>query len=165
METKGKRSRRSAAPSENPKPREVVEPNPAMAPSRPDVVVQRVQSPVPATSAPRGELADFGSEALAAIDESRAAMARGFDALSEEIARLARCGIDTAARTAIEMLAVKTFSDALAVNAGFTRASFDDWLGGSAKLSEFGVKLAVESSHPFLAHLAKSWSFTPYLGD
>ncbi len=189
METKGKRIRRVAAPPESPAvqpvvlppaiaavppvaaeaviqahPLEAAEPNPSATPLGQDVVVQRVAPPVPAISAPLGERADLGSESFAAVEEFRAATTRGFDALSEELAGLARCGMDTAARTAIEMLAVKTFSDAIAVNSCFARASFDNWLGGSAKLSELGIKLVVESTRPFLARLGKSWSLAPHNG-
>jgi Phasin protein len=177
METKGKRSGRTAPPPENPipqavpaetpiqiQPHDAAEPDLAVAPSRPDVAVLPRISLAPAISAPGRGLADFGGEALVAVEESRAAMARGFDALSEEMAVLARCGIDRITRTAIEMLAVKSFSDAIAVNASFTRASFDNWIGGSAKFSALGVKLAVESSRPFLAHLGESWGFTAHPG-
>ncbi len=177
METKRTRSGRIAPPPENPipqavpaktpiqiQPYEAAEPDPAAAPSRPDVAVKRRTSLVPTISATCGGLADFGGKALVAVEESRAAMARGFDALSEEMAGLARCGIDTVTRTAIEMLAVKSFSDAIAVNASFARASFDNWIGGSAKFSELGVKLAVESSRPFLAHLGESWGVTAHRG-
>jgi hypothetical protein len=175
METKGKRSGRIAPPPENPipqavpaetaiqvQPYEAAEPEPAVAPSRPDVAMQRGTSLVPTISATRGGLADFSDKALVAVEESRAAMARGFDALSEEMAGLARCGINTITRTAIEMLAVKSFSDAMAVNASFARASFDNWIGSSAKVSELGVKLAVESSRPFLAPLGESWGFAAH---
>jgi Phasin protein len=177
METKGKRSGRIAPPPENhiPQavpaetpiqipPHETAEPDPAVALTRLDVAVPHRTSLVPTISATGGGLADFGGKALVAVEESRAAMARGFDALSEEMAGLARCGIDTVTRTAIEMLAVKSFSDAIAVNASFARASFDNWIGGSAKFSELGVKLAVESSRPFLAHLGESWGFTAHAG-
>ncbi len=187
MEPKGKRSGRDAAPAEKPVPQtapaeepvpqtapaetpnhippsDARESDPVVALSPRDVVVQHVSSLAPAISAGRGELVDFGSGTVAAMEESRVAMARGFDALSEEMAELARCGIDTAARTAIEMLAVKSFSDAIAVNASFARASFDNWIGGSAKFSELGVKLAVESSRPFLTRLGKSWSLAAHPG-
>jgi hypothetical protein len=177
METKGKRPGRIAPPPENPipqavpaetpvqiQPHDAAEPDLAVAPSRPDMAVPCRTSLVPTISATSGGLADFGGEALVAVEQSRAAMARGFDALSEEMAGLARCGIDTIMRTAIEMLAVKSLSDAIAVNASFTRASFDNWIGGSAKFSELGVKLAVESSRPFLAHLGESWGFTAHPG-
>jgi Phasin protein len=187
METRGKRTRRIAAPPEGlavqrvvspseiaavppvaaetviqAHPLETAEPNPSSAPPEQDVVVQRVSSPVPAINAPHGERTDFGSESFAAIEEFRAATTRGFDALSEELAGLARCGMDTAARTAIDMLAVKTLSDAIAVNSCFARASFDNWLESSAKLSELGMKLVVESTRPFLARLSKNWSFAPF---
>ena len=177
MGTKGKRSGRIAAPPENPIPQAVpsetpiqiqpqaaADPDLVMAPSRPDVAVQRLPSLVPTTSATLGRPAYFAGKALVAAEESRAAVARGFDALSEEMAALARSGIDTVTRTAIEMLAVKSFSDAVAVNASFARASFDNWIGGSAKFSELGVKLAVESSRPFLTHLGESWGFAAYPG-
>ena len=177
METKGKRSGRIAPPPENPipqavpaetpiqiQPHETAEPDPTVAPSPLDVAVPHRTSLVPTISATGGGLADFGDKALVAVEESRAAMARGFDALSEEMAGLTRCGIDTVTRTAIEMLAVKSFSDAIGVNAGFTRASFDNWISGSAKFAELGVKLAVESSRPFLAHLGESWGFTAHPG-
>jgi hypothetical protein len=169
METKGKRSGSGALPSEKPVPQaapgetpnqilpvDARESDPVVAPSPRDVVLQRVSSLAPAISARRGELVDFGGGALAAMEESRVAMARGFDALSEEMAGLTRCGIDTVTRTAIEMLAVKSFSDAIAVNASFARASFDNWIGGSAKFSELGVNLAVESSRPFFTRLGDS---------
>jgi len=169
METRGKRPGRIAPPPENPipqavpaetpiqiQPHEAAEPDLAVAPSRPEVAVRRRTSLVPTIRATRGELADFGGKALVAVEESRDAMARRFDALSDVMAGLARCGIDTVTRTAIEMLAVKSFSDAIAVNANFARASFDNWIDGSAKFSELGVKLAVESSRPFLAHLSES---------
>jgi Phasin protein len=177
METKGRRSGRIAPPPENPitqavpaetpiqiQPHEAAQPDLAVAPSQLEVAVTRRTSLVPTIGATRGGLADFDGKALVAVEESRAAMARGFDALSEEMAGLARCGIDTVTRTAIEMLAVKSFSDAIAVNASFARASFDNWIGGSAKFSELGVKLAVESSRPFLAHLGESWGFTAHPG-
>jgi hypothetical protein len=55
------------------------------------------------------------------------------------------------------MLGVKTLSDAMEVNTGFARSSFDTLVGGSAKLSELGVKLATEASQPLLTQLGRSW--------
>jgi hypothetical protein len=100
---------------------------------------------------------DPGGDALAALEESRIALASGLEALSEEAAGLARRGIDTAARAAIQMLAVRTLSDAVAVNAGFARTSFDTWIGAAVKFSELGAKLAADSSRPFLARLGDGW--------
>jgi hypothetical protein len=54
------------------------------------------------------------------------------------------------------MLGVKTLSDAIDVNAGFACSSLDALVGGSAKLSELGVKLATEAPRPFLHSWAKA---------
>jgi hypothetical protein len=108
-------------------------------------------------SASSDDLADFGREAFAAFVQSQTAAARGLEALCAELAGLALSGIDAAARTARGMLAVKTLSDAIEVNAGFTRSSFDALVGGSAKLSELGARLAAEASQPILTQLGKGW--------
>jgi hypothetical protein len=111
----------------------------------------------PAKNPSGAELADFGREVFAALVQSQTAVARGLEALSVEVTGLTISGIDTATRTATDMLGVKTLSDAIELNAGFTRSSFDTLVGGSAKLSELGMKLATEASQPILTQLGKSW--------
>jgi Phasin protein len=103
-------------------------------------------------------------DAGAALAQSQAALARGLEALSAEMAGLALTGMDVLARTATKLLAVKTFSDAIEVNAGFTCSSFETLVGGSAKLSELGVKLATETSQPLFGQLARGWSKATRLG-
>jgi hypothetical protein len=103
------------------------------------------------------KIARFAREALAALAESQAAIARSLAALSDTVGGLARSGIDIAARTATDTLAVKTLSDAYRVNARFARSSFDSWLDGSARLSALGVELAAEASRPILTQLGQSW--------
>src|SRR5262245_1283611 len=110
-----------------------------------------------AMSSSSTNLADFNREAFAALVEAQAAVARGLEELSAELARLARSGIDAAARTATDMLAVKTLSDAIEVNAGFTRTSLEALVGGSAKVSELGARLAAEAFQPILTQLGKGW--------
>jgi hypothetical protein len=108
--------------------------------------------PGPPADRPRLEQNPF-----AALAQSQAALTRGLGALSAEMARMALSGIDTAARTTTQMLSVKTLSDAIAVSAGFTCSSFDTLVGGSAKLSELGVRLTAEAAQPFLSQLGQSW--------
>lgn len=103
------------------------------------------------------DLADLGRDTFAALVQSQTAMARGLEALSAELAGLALSGIDATARTATDMLAVKTLSDAIEVNAAYTRSSFVALVGSSAKLSELGAKLAAEASQPILSQLGKGW--------
>jgi hypothetical protein len=113
-----------------------------------------------AAAAPKGS----GDDAAAALAQSQAALARGLEALSAEMAGLALSGMNMVARTATKLLAVKTLADAIEVNAGFTCSSFDALVGGSAKLSEIGVKLAAETCQPLLTQLDRSWSKAARLG-
>jgi hypothetical protein len=147
MESKGRRpSRPSATPVK------------AGAPVAIPVIPRSVEAPAEtAKSASSENLADFGREAFAAFVQSQAAVIRGLEALSTELTGLALSGIDAAARTATDMLAVKTLSDAIEVNAGLTRSSFDALVGGSAKLSELGARLAAEASQPILSQVGKGW--------
>ena len=113
--------------------------------------------PVP-KSANRDFPGHFEGDAAAALAQSQAALARGLQALSAEMAGLALSGMNVLASTATKLLAVKTLSDAIEVNAGFTRSSLETLVGGSAKLSELGVKLAAETSQPLFGQLARRWS-------
>lgn len=187
METKGKRAPRApltAAPAEPPKPVEVpaipagraeasTEPPPAEIladPASPaeaalNLATSATSVSPPGTSAVAEAMKSkspddfvyFGRDAFAALAQSQAALARGLEALSAEMAGLALSGIDAASRTAAKMLEVKTLSDALEVNTGFTCKSLDTLVGGSAKLSELGVKLAAETSQPILTQFGKGW--------
>jgi len=122
-------------------------------------VVAPGQAPAEApTRTPSADVAEFGREAFAALLQSQTAAARGLEALGEEWVGLALSGIDAAAQTATNMLAVKTLVEAMELSAGFTRRSLDTLIGGSTKLSELGAKLAAEASHPILAQLGRSWS-------
>jgi hypothetical protein len=114
-----------------------------------------------AKSAASRDPTDFGREAFAALVQAQTAVARGLEALGAEVAGLALSRIDAAARTATGMLAVKTLSDAIELNAGFTRGSIDALVGGSAKLSELGARLVAEASQPILTQLSRGWSKAP----
>jgi hypothetical protein len=186
METKGRRSLRAGGPTDAPPkpakpigtpmaaipPDEVELPKPAEplaeiakpAETAVDLVAavglapSFGELPLPSKHATTGDLGKFGSNATAAFAESQAALARGLEALSAEMAGLALSGMNVLAHTATKLLGVKTLSDAIEVNAGFTCSSFDTLVGGSAKLSELGVKLAAETSQPLLTQLGKGWN-------
>ena len=173
MESKGRRGLRAAAPEVTPAeveippetPIEAVKPTEERIPAEaPAVIPASAPSPMVtpsrlAAACPLPDLfADFGSQNLAALIQAQTALARGLEALSAEMTGLTLSGIDTAARTATDMLAVKTIADAIEVNAGFTRRNFDALIGGSARLSELGVKVASEASQPILTQLGKDWT-------
>src|SRR5262245_24697195 len=177
MESKGRRAPRAAGP--NAAPAEPAEPfishavaagpsEPSREPPEPAQLLAEAAKPAErtldvltsASAAPPAPVAKgttandpshFSRDALAALAQSQAALSRWLEALSAEMADLAFSGIDSATRTAARMLSVKTLSDAVAVNAGFTCNSLDRLVGGSAKLSELGLRLATETSQPILS--------------
>ena len=120
----------------------------------PDASV-RAEGPVPK------DPAGLGREVIATLAQSQAVLARGLDALSAEMAGLALSGMDTAAQTACKMLGIRTLSDAIEVNAGFTCNSLDALVGGSARLSELGIKLAAETSEALFAQFGRGWITPP----
>lgn len=148
MDSKGKRSPGAAAPATPGEPEEKVS-----------------AAATPAAAAREAEAADLARQAYEALALSQAVMARGFEALGLEMVGLARAGIDRAAKTASEMLAVKTLSDAIEVSAGLARDSFDTLVEGSTRLSDLGIKFAREAGQPLLAQWQRDWvkAFCPGL--
>ena len=179
MESKGRRASRAARPSTNrveaappaearpglAKPLESAAEELTSAPPVESVMSTSTTAPPgseatadTAKGASSGGPSDFGCEAFAAFVRSQTAVARGLEALGAEVAGLALSRIDAAARTATDMLAVKTIADAIELNAGFTRSSIDAFIDGSAKLSELGAKFVAEASAPILTQLGRGWS-------
>jgi hypothetical protein len=194
MESKGRRSLRASGPTEAPAahrpveaptpvngPGEVEPPKPAellVEADKPietamDVVDAAARAaptpsigplpPVPESAKP-DDPGNFKADPAAALAESQAALARGIEALSAEMAGMALSGMNVLARTATKLLAVKTLSDAIEVNAGFTCSSLETLVGGSAKLSALGVKLAAETSKPLFGQFARGWGKAARLG-
>ncbi len=95
------------------------------------------------------------------LTESQAAVSRALQALGDELACYARRSMETMARTAIDTLAVKTWSDAVALNSRLARTSFDQWVDTAAKVSELGIKVSTEAAKPFLAKLGVPWRPVP----
>ena len=70
-----------------------------------------------------------------------------------EMTTFTRSEMAAAADSATAIFAVKTFAEAVEVNLGFARRSFDALIGSAAKLSEIGAKTAAEASWPILSRL------------
>lgn len=177
METRGRRTARAAEPTA---PADPVDPialdaapsQPAEVPSEPpqpdeidaeaaetmetalDVVTSSVAGAGQALINPRApETGHAAPDSFSALARSQVAL----EAISAEMAGMALSGIDSSARTASEMLSFKTFSQLIALNAGLACTGLDTLIGGSARLSELGVKLASETSQSLLTQLGNNW--------
>jgi hypothetical protein len=111
----------------------------------------------PRHAAPADDVFAYGQQAWAALAEAQAAAARGFEALVGEINTLTRSEMAAATNSATAMLGVKTLAEAVEVNLGYARRSFDALIGSSAKLSEIGVKAAADASRPILTRFGSGW--------
>ena len=137
-----KRAARESAQNEAaPPPAETAPAAPPVAalPAPPAAPVLAKSTPTANVAAPDDMFA-YGQQSWAALAEAQAAAARGFEALVGEMTNFTRSEMAAAANTATEMLGVKTFAEAVEVNLGFARRSFDVLIGSAAKLSEIGAK-------------------------
>lgn len=168
MEAKGKRQSRAAAGPQvvrqEPAPQaappaapSVVE---AAAPVEPAPAEPAAAKPAAEAGAPADLFALFGGEAEAAFASAQASLARGVSAVGGEMLQLARVGVDNAAQSATGLLAARTVADAIEVNAGFARSSFDALVDASARLGELAVQMAADSAQPLLTQLGKGWALT-----
>jgi len=175
MNTRGKRNLLGVGPvetpAEEPVPTEELvegliqtpvgefgEPEPMVSiPSDPVAEAMRPQEP----TQPEISVPSMRSDVFAVLSDAQAVMAKGMEALSNEMAGLARSEIDAAARRATAMLGAKTFFDLVEVNAGFVRGALDRWTESAARLSELGAKFAAEASQPLLGRVRGGWASPP----
>lgn len=122
---------------------------PALAPPAP--------APLPVPVQPQRPENQSGRDFYAVVVESRGVLVHGIASLSDEFATLAQQSIDTTAHAAIQMLGVRTWTDAIAVNTRYARISCDHWLDGALKVMDLGVKVTFEASRPFLSKFGKVW--------
>jgi hypothetical protein len=147
----------AAETSEPAKPTNIEESAPKVV-SHPPQVVERISPPaseLDAAAARAETAAEVEDDIFAIIAESRTVLARSVESISDEFASFARQSIDNTANTAIQMLRITTWANAVAVNTSYAQTSYDHWLDSAAKVSEFGLKLALESSKPLLNRIAK----------
>lgn len=137
-----------------------IEPAPAVAavpvPALPAVSAanpsrQIIATPVaPSVAAP--------DDAWAAFAETQAAFARGFEEIATEVNGMARSGIAASTDAAVALLAARSFAEAVEINAGLARRGVDAIVNSSARLSEIGVRTAMEASRPILLRFGEAWS-------
>lgn len=96
-------------------------------------------------------------DSLMALARSQAAVARGLTALGFEMAGMACSEFEAAARAASRLLAVRTPSEAIRVQADYIRGSLGAALAGSARLSNLGVKLVTEAAEPLVVQFGRNW--------
>jgi hypothetical protein len=149
-------------PRDVPAPGGVAAPLAASAEPVPEVVAAEpaavVQPALEIVSEATERLADSVDTPWTAFVEAQAVLVRGFEEIAGEVAGMTRSGIAVAADAGLALLGVRTFSEAVEINASLTRRGVDAMIEGSVRLSEIGVKAVSEASRPILSQLGESWS-------
>jgi hypothetical protein len=136
-------------------PAPVVEPIPEIVSAPPAAVAEPVLEIVSAVAEPQ---ADSVEDAWTAFAEAQAVLARGFEEIAVEVTGMTRSSLAAAADATVDLLGVRTFAEAVEINAALTQRGVDAMISGSAKLSEIGVKAVRDASRPILSRLGESWS-------
>lgn len=105
--------------------------------------------------------ADSADDAWTAVVEAHAVLARGFEEIAVEVTGMTGSGIAATADAAVALLVVRTFSEAVEINARLARRGVDAMIEGSARLSEIGIKAMSDASRPLLSRIGERWSLTP----
>lgn len=93
-----------------------------------------------------------------ALLESQAVLMKGFEAFSHQVVALAQASLESAAAAAKAAIAAQSVADLMALQADFSKASFEKLLTDSTKLGEMGVKLATEAMAPVNARVNETVS-------
>jgi hypothetical protein len=114
-----------------------------------------VTLPVPARRRPSGDafLSTY-QKTFAAISESQSAVTADFTALVFEMNGLAHANLTAASESMAALFAAKSLADAVEIQLGFARRSFDALVDGSTKLGEIGLRLANDAAKPMLTPFA-----------
>jgi hypothetical protein len=159
-EPKSKRVLREVSRSEPAPPAVATAPAPEVALENAISAVTVDPAPAQAAHSARAVSEDalvYGREAWAALAEAQAAAVRGFEEIVDEMNAFTRSQIAAAADGATALLGARTLAEAVDVNLGYARRSFDVLIGGSAKLSEIGARTASDASRPILSRLGDGW--------
>jgi len=133
----------------------VAEPMPEIVSAPPSAVAEPVLEIVSAGAEPQ---ADSVEDAWTAFTEAQAVLARGFEEIAVEVTGMTRSSLAAAADATVALLGVRTFAEAVEINAALAQRGVDAMIEGSAKLSEIGVKAVSEASRPILSRLGETWS-------
>jgi hypothetical protein len=117
----------------------------------PGAVAEPAPEIVPTAVEPQADSVD---DFWLAFVEAQTALARGLEEIVVEAAARTRSGMAAAADAAVTLLGVKTFSEAVEINAALARQGVDAMIEGSARLSEIGNNALSAASRPVLSRFA-----------
>lgn len=99
------------------------------------------------------ELATFGKGNVDAAVKAGTIAAKGWEIIGKEVADYNKRALEQGMANAKALMGVKTVQEAVELQTGFARISFDEFVAEGTKLSEMGLKVAREASEPINARV------------
>ncbi|MDJ0948898.1 MAG: phasin family protein [Alphaproteobacteria bacterium] len=102
------------------------------------------------------EMSKFGKENMDAAVKASTIAAKGFEAIGKEVTEYNKKAFEASVANAKALMGVKTVQEALELQTGFARSSFDDFVSKGTKISELSVKVAQDAVEPVNARFAEA---------
>jgi phasin family protein len=119
------------------------------APSEAQKVVRRtIEAAIEAPAETRSEIADFGQGNLAAVVHANTMIAKGLEAIGQEVLGYAQHSLESAMSAVRAMIDARSLVDVIALNRDFAQTALESFLAKSARLSEIGIKTTSEAFAP-----------------
>jgi len=94
------------------------------------------------------DVVGFGKENIDAVMAANAVLVKGLQAINQEIFGIAKDSLEKNAAATKKIFACKSVEDVFAIQSDLVRASYDDAVVQSRKISDLTVKLAEDSAAP-----------------
>ncbi len=128
----------------------------AISPAARTVVHPAIEAARETPAETRSEVAGFGQGNLAAVVHANAAMAKGLEAIGQEVVGYAQDSLESAVSAARAMIGARSLIDVIALNRDFTQTALESFLAKSARLSEIGIRMAGEAFAPLGQRLVET---------
>ena len=94
------------------------------------------------------EFTKLGKDNMDAAIEAGTIAAKGFEAISQEVTDYNKRIFEAGVANAKALMGVKTVQEAMELQTGFARNSFDEFVSKGTKISELSVKVAQDVAEP-----------------
>jgi hypothetical protein len=92
----------------------------------------------------------LADDAWTRLNEAQLALARGFEAATDQVTGMTRSSFAAGADAAVALLGARTFAEVVEINTALIRHGADAAFEGSATLTEIGIKAMAEASRLLL---------------
>jgi phasin family protein len=99
------------------------------------------------------EMAQLSKQTIDALFQAGNVLAKGAESVAKELAGFAQGRVESNIATTKKLFGCTTVQEAMDIQTGFLKSSFDTWLAEGSKLSELTFKVANEAFDPINARV------------